>query len=53
MKERDTIILPVRIKKSLFVRVELKVKSKKVSRNSWVNQAIEERLRSHKKKEVS
>ena len=39
MKERDTKILPVRIKKDILEEVNRIVKEKK-SRNSWVNEAI-------------
>ena len=49
MKERDTVILPVRIKKVLFKRVNEKVAKKGCSRNSWMNKAVEEGLRPHTK----
>ncbi len=48
MKERDTVILPVRIKKPLLDKVHERVIKRKVSRNSWVLKAIQEGLRSHK-----
>ena len=48
--ERDTIILPVRIKKNLISRVDEKVKPKGISRNSWVIKCINEGLRSHTKR---
>ena len=51
-KERDTTILPVRIKKDLLAEVEQRVVKKKVSRNSWVIKAIKEGLRKHSKKKV-
>ncbi len=47
MKERDTVILPVRIKKDLMLEVNQKVSRKKVSRNSWLIWAIRQGLRSH------
>jgi len=52
-KERDTVILPVRIKKVLLEQVHEKVLKRKVSRNSWLIGAIKEGLRPHTKKEVS
>jgi len=51
-KERDTVILPVRIKKTLMEEVKWRVASRKVSRNSWIIRAIKEGLRSHKKKGI-
>ena len=51
MKERDTVIIAIRIKKALLDKVKERVAQKKVSRNSWVNWAITQGLRSHKKKE--
>ncbi len=51
MKERDTVILPVRIKKDLMAEVDQRVSNKKQSRNSWLIWAINQGLRSHKKKE--
>lgn len=48
MKERDTIILPTRIKKDLLPRIEIAVaKSRKKSRNAWLIWAIEQGLRPH------
>ena len=47
MKERDTSILPVRIKKDLLAEVEDMVFKRGVSRNSWVIRAIKEGLRKH------
>ena len=50
MKERDTVILPVRIKKSLDAAIKERVTKKGVSRNSWVIKALKNGLRSHKAK---
>lgn len=50
VKERDTVILPVRIKKDLFSQVKERVANLSVSRNSWIIWAIKQGLRSHKKK---
>ena len=47
---RDTVILPVRIKKDLLKRLNEKVTRKRVSRNSWMIWAILNGLRSHKKR---
>jgi len=50
MKERDTVILPVRIKKDLMAEVEEQVpKTKQKSRNAWVIWAIKLGLRDHRK----
>jgi len=49
--KRDTVILPVRIKKDLIAQVNERVARKGVSRNSWVIKYIIEGLRPHKKKE--
>ena len=46
-KERDTVILAVRIKKDLMSEVNQKVARKKMSRNSWMLWAIRQGLRSH------
>lgn len=51
MKERDTIILAVRIKKTLMDEVDQKVSNKKISRNSWMIRAIKEGLRPHTRKD--
>ena len=51
MKERDTVILPVRIKKTLMAEVEEQVpKTKHKSRNAWVIWCIKNGLRPHKRK---
>jgi len=51
MKERDTSILPVRIKKSLLAEVNgAVVKSRQKSRNAWLNWAIKNGLRPHRRK---
>jgi len=50
MKERDTEIVAIRIKKKLLAQVAQRVTNKKVSRNSWVNWAVTQGLRSHKRK---
>ena len=48
MKERDTIILPVRIKKDLMAEVDEQVpKARQKSRNSWVIWCIKQGLRKH------
>lgn len=53
MKERDTVILPVRIKKTLLdILNERWPKSKKQSRNAWVNWSITRNLKSHKRSKV-
>jgi len=44
-KERDTVMLPVRIKKVLIAEVKDRIAKTKGSRNSWVIKAIQERLR--------
>ena len=49
MKERDTVILAVRIKKELLNSVQQRVSKRKVSRNSWIIWAIKEGLRSHRR----
>lgn len=49
MKERDTAILPVRIKKTLLSEVEQKVAKKGVSRNSWLIWSIKQGLRKHER----
>jgi len=46
MKERDTVILAVRIKKTLLERVNEKVKG---SRNGWVIKMLNEGLRKYTK----
>ncbi len=51
MKERDTAILSVRIKKDLLSEVQVRTTKLKISRNSWVIKAIEERLREHTKRD--
>ena len=51
MKERDTDILAVRIKKTLLSEVKEKVTRKKVTRNGWIIGCIKEGLRLHKKRE--
>ena len=53
MKERDTAILSVRIKKGLLAQVAQRVANKKVSRNSWIIWAVVQGLRSHRKKDGS
>ncbi len=51
MKERDTEILPVRIKKELYNQIDQAVKrSRQPSRNAWMNWLIKEGLRSHQGK---
>ncbi len=51
MKERDTVILPVRIKKNILAEVNETVpKSKQKSRNAWLNWAIKNGLRPHRRK---
>jgi len=50
--KRDTVILPVRIKRTMLGDIENRVSRKKVSRNSWMIWAIKEGLRSHTKKEL-
>lgn len=48
--ERDTVILPVRIKKTLMTEIDRNLKStKQVSRNAWLIWAIKQGLRSHRK----
>jgi hypothetical protein len=48
MKERDTVILPVRIKKILLTEINEKVcTSRQKSRNAWVIWAITQGLRKH------
>ena len=44
MKERDTKILPVRIKKDLLEKLNLKVAGNGQSRNSWLISLIEKGL---------
>jgi len=50
MKERDTVIIAIRIKKALSKEVKQRIGNRKVSRNSWLIWTIKEGLRSHKKK---
>ena len=51
-KERNTIIVAVRIKKELYAHVLDAVKtSKQLTRNAWLNWAIQQGLRRHKKEE--
>lgn len=48
--ERDTVIIPIRVKKTLVEQIKQGVtKSKKPSRNAWLIWAIEQGLRSHRK----
>lgn len=50
MKERDTAILAVRIKKTLLAEIARKVAIiKQPSRNAWMTWAIKQGLRRHKK----
>jgi len=50
-RQRDTVILPVRIKKDLMAEVEEQVpQTKQKSRNSWVIWCIKNGLRPHKRK---
>jgi len=52
MKERDTLILPVRIKKDLMAEVNEQVpNTRQKSRNAWVIWCIKQGMRDHKKKE--
>jgi len=54
MKERDTVILPVRVKKELYSQIDQAVKrSRQPSRNAWMVRLIKEGLRPHRKKEHS
>ena len=49
MKERDTVIIPIRVKKKLVSQMTLAiVRSKKPSRNAWLIWAIQMGLRKHK-----
>ncbi len=47
-KERDTVILPVRIKKTLRDAIDQRVSCIQDSRNAWVTKAIQDRLRNRK-----
>jgi len=49
-KERDTVIVAVRIKKDLLDRVMQRIARRKVSRNGWLIRAILQGLRSHKRR---
>lgn len=50
MKERDTVILPVRIKKTLLNEIDDNLlKTKQKTRNAWLNWAIKNGLRKHSK----
>ena len=52
MKERDTVIIPIRVKKSLIPEMLTAIKkSRKPSRNAWLNWAIIQGMRKHNKKE--
>ncbi len=51
MKERDTVILSIRVKKSLIPKIAEAIrKSRQPTRNSWLNWAIDNGLRSHRGK---
>ena len=51
MKERDTVILSVRIKRELYAQLGDAVKaSKQPSRNAWLTWAISLGLRKHTKR---
>jgi len=51
MKERDTVIIPIRIKKHLIPKITQAVEiSRKPTRNSWLIWAIGLGLRPHKKR---
>lgn len=50
MKERDTVILSIRIPKELLPQINEKVaKSKYDTRNSWFIWAIRQGLRNHRR----
>jgi len=50
MKERDTVILPVRIKKTVLAELNDRLPdTKQKSRNAWLNWAIQQGLRKHGK----
>ncbi len=50
-RERDTRILPVRIKKVLYAELDQAVKlSRQPNRNAWMIWAIEQAIRSHRTK---
>ena len=52
MKPRDTLIIAVRIKKDLLPLIDEKVaRSKKPSRNSWINWRLLGGLREHRRKQ--
>ena len=52
MKERDTVIVPIRVKKDMIPEIVKAVKSsRQPSRNAWLNWAISIGLRKHNKKE--
>ncbi len=50
MKERDTVIIPVRAKITLSDAIDQRVTKLGVSRNSWIIKAVKEALRSHRGK---